>query len=108
MSDPNALLRGDQSAGHRRIDVAVHDYPIGAVAVEYGLEPEHDAGGLLRMSSGADAEVLVRLGEFKVVEKAVAHCGVVVLSRGHQGLLEPAGPAPTTWRSDVIAWQRPR
>jgi hypothetical protein len=91
--DPDAELRGDERGGHRGVDVAVDDEPIGSAAREHRLEPLEDARRLDRVRGGAHLEVEVGRRDLEVVEEPGREERVVMLPGVHDHLLDPDGAA---------------
>ena len=57
MGDGNAQLGGDHGGGHRRVDVADDDHPVGPVLKANTFVGGHDAGRLLAVAAAAHAKV---------------------------------------------------
>ena len=88
-------LRRNDGGRHRRVHVAVHEHPVGAMPFEHGLDALHDPGRLHGMRGAADGEVFVRLREPQTLEERVGHHLVVVLPRVHDHLRHAGGdPCP--------------
>jgi hypothetical protein len=86
--DWKAELGGDHRAGGGRIDVADHHQPVRPVGQRHLLVGDHYAAGLLGMASGADAEMVIGLGQAQIGEYRVRHVDVVMLAGVDQHGLE--------------------
>jgi hypothetical protein len=86
--DRVVLLRGDERAGERRVDVSDDDHDGRVEAVQLGLESSHDPRGLFGMAPRADAQVGVGLRQAELGEEDVGKLRVVVLAGVHQRVRE--------------------
>ena len=87
---PHADLGRDEGRGHRRVDVAHHHQPVGAVGLDHGLEAQHDLGGLRGVALRAHLQVLVGRCDPELVEEHLRHRFVVMLPGVDEALLEAA------------------
>jgi hypothetical protein len=88
VDDRETQLGRNHCAGGGGIDVADHDQPVRAVGHRHFLIRNHHAAGLLGMASGADAEMMVGLGELEIGKDRVRHVGIVMLAGVDQHRLE--------------------
>jgi hypothetical protein len=81
-------LAGDHRAGGGGVDVTDHDQPVGPVRHRDLFIGDHHAAGLLGMTAGADAEMVIGLRQRQVREDRVRHVGIVMLAGVDQHRLE--------------------
>src|SRR3954463_15504282 len=80
VGDRVVLLRGDEGARERRVDVADHDHDRGVEAPEFRLEGGHNPRRLVGVRPRAHTEVGIGLGQAELGEEDVRELGVVVLA----------------------------
>ncbi len=90
VGDGDERLRRDERACQGRVHVPDDDDEIGTLARDDRFERDHDPRGLLRVGSGADAEMNIGLGKLEIVEEDPRHVLVVVLPRMDQRAFEAA------------------
>ena len=92
VGDRVVLLRGDEGAGERRVDVADDDHDVPGRSGGAQARRRHDPRRLLGVRSRADAEVGVRLRQPELREEDVRELGVVVLAGVEEGTRKPLRP----------------
>ena len=80
MADPDVEFGGCKSPGHDGVGVALDEDDVGRLLHQDILDPGQDPGGLAGLGSGADIEVVLRLGEIQVLEERPVHLVGVVLA----------------------------
>ena len=79
VADPDVELRGRKGPGHDGVGVALDENDVGGLLNQNILDPGQDLSGLPGLGSGADVEVVLRLGQFEFLEERPVHLVGVVL-----------------------------
>jgi len=79
MTDPDVKLRGCKSPGHDSVGVALNENNTRGLLHQNILDTGHDLCGLAGLGPGTDVEVILRLGQFKILKKRPIHIIRVVL-----------------------------
>ena len=79
MADADVEFCGRKSPGHDGVGVALDEDDVGFLLHEDLLDAGQDLSGLPGMGSGTDIEVVLRLGQVKVLEERPVHVVGVVL-----------------------------
>ena len=79
VADPDVELRGRESPGHDGVGVALDEDDLGLFFHQDILDASEDLSGLPGLGPGADVEVVLRLGQFEILEERPVHLVGVVL-----------------------------
>ncbi|MNL43105.1 hypothetical protein D3C87_1656020 [compost metagenome] len=77
-------LGGCQGAGQGAVGVAVYQYPVRLFAQHQLLKLFDHTAGVLAVSTAADAQIVIRVGNVQLVEEHIGHISVVVLAGVYQ------------------------